>query len=620
GGGSRGPAPAARPESQAVAVQEAEAPPASLSGKIIIPEVISVRDLAAAMGTNPIEIIRTMMSYGTMASINELVDFDTAAIVASEFNLELERETVAEPVAEPGAEAPKTLRERLLEMEDDPTLLRPRPPVVTVLGHVDHGKTTLLDAIRNTNVVAGESGGITQHIGAYQVAMEGGRITFLDTPGHAAFTAMRARGAQATDIAILVVAADDGVMPQTREAIAHVRAARVPIVVALNKVDRANANPDRVRQQLADLGLQPEIWGGDTPVVEVSAKQRLNIDELLANVLITAEMMQLQANPTGPAVGTVIEANQDKRLGNVATLLVQKGTLQAGDAMVLGKTWGRIRAMFDYQGKPLKEAPPATPVRVTGLQGVPDAGDIFQVVENDRIARQISAERSQKEVTAQPAPRLSLDDLFAQIQSGAVKELNLIIKADVQGSLEPVVNSLRDLDTKEVSVRILHQDVGAVTESDVMLATASHALVLGFNTGVDPIARRQAEQQGVSIQVYDVIYNLVDDVAKALKGILDPIFEERVLGEAEVRAIFRVRGHARVLGCQVRTGDIRRDAIALVLRNHKEIFRGKINSLKRFQEDVTEVRAGFECGIGIDGFNDPMEGDVVRALERVRVR
>ena len=573
------------------------------------------------MGTNPIEIIKTLMTYGTMANINELIDFDTASIVGEELGIEVVRETIAEPETEPGSEGPKTLRERLIEMEDDPSKLIVRPPVVTVLGHVDHGKTTLLDAIRNTNVVAGESGGITQHIGAYQVEIDGRKITFLDTPGHAAFTAMRARGAQATDITILVVAADDGVMPQTREAIAHARAARVPIIVALNKVDKANANPDRVRQQLADMGLQPEEWGGETTVVPVSAKQRMNIDELLENVLVLADVMDLKANPEGVAVGTVIEANQDRHLGNVATILVQKGTLHLGDAVVVGEEWGRVRTMFDDQGNTVEQASPSVPVLVAGLQGVPAAGDIFQVVESDRLARQIAGDRQEKSrETTQERKVLSLDDLYAQIQSGAIKDLNLIIKADVQGSLEPIVNSLNELSTDEVKIRILHQDVGAITESDVTLAAASNALVLGFQTHADAAARREAEQSGVEIKLYEVIYNLVDDVSKALTGMLEPIFEERPLGKAEVRAIFRIRGQGKVLGCVVVDGEIRRDAPVRVLRHTKEVYRGRIDSLKRYQENVASIRAGYECGIGIDGFDDPAEGDVVEAFERVRVR
>jgi len=573
------------------------------------------------MGTNPIEIIKTLMSYGTMANINELVDFDTAAIVGEEFGIEVVPETIVEVQAEPGVEGPKTLRERLLEMEEDPSKLKPRPPVVTVLGHVDHGKTTLLDAIRHTNVVAGESGGITQHIAAYQVEVDGRKITFLDTPGHAAFSAMRARGAQATDIAILVVAADDGVMPQTREAIAHARAARVPIVVALNKIDKENANPDRVKQQLADMGLQPEDWGGDTTVVPISAKKNINIEELLDNVLLVADVLDLKANPEGPAIGTVIEAHQDRHLGNVATVLVQKGALHPGDAVVVGQEWGRVRAMFDDQSRPVKEALPSTPVLVTGLQGVPAAGDILQVVESDRIARQISAERKEKARQAkQKVTTFSLEDLYSQIKEGAVKELNLIVKADVQGSLEAIVSSLNDLSSDEVKIRILHQDVGTISESDVMLAAASRALILGFQVKPDAVARRQAEQHGVEIKTYDVIYDLVDDVSKALVGMLEPVYESREIGRAEVRAIFRIKGRGKVLGCMVLEGEVRRDAEAAVLRNGKEIHKGKISSLKRYQEDVSEVRAGYECGMTVEGFDRPREGDIVVAYEQVRVR
>jgi translation initiation factor IF-2 len=590
--------------------------------KVEIPEVISVRDLAETMGTTPIEIIKTLMSYGTMATINELVDFDTASIIGEELGIKVAQETISEPEIEPGAEGPKTLRERLIDLEDDPSKLKPRPPVVTVLGHVDHGKTTLLDAIRDTDVVAGESGGITQHIAAYQVEVDGRKITFLDTPGHAAFTAMRARGAQATDIAIMVIAADDGVMPQTREAIAHARAARVPILVALNKIDKDNANPDHVKQQLADLGLQPEEWGGDTVVVPISAKKRVNIDELLENVLLIADVMELKANPDGEAIGTVIEANQDRHLGNVATVLVQKGTLKTGDSLVIGQVWGRVRAEFDDQGKSVTKATPSMPVLVTGLQGIPDAGDIFQVVDNDRQARQIARERAQKNQAAkeQPARSLSLDDLYAQIQSGDIKELNLIIKADVQGSLEPIVNSLEDLSDEEVKIRILHKDVGTITESDVMLAAASRALILGFSTRVDPIAQRQASRLGVKIELYTVIYQLVDDVAKALTGMLEPIYENRLIGKAEVRAVFKIKGRGKILGCLVVDGTNRRDAPAKVFRNTAEIYTGRVSSLRRYQEDVPEVRMGYECGIGIEGFANPREGDIIEAYEQVRIR
>jgi translation initiation factor IF-2 len=590
--------------------------------KIEIPEIIAVRDLAKIMGTTPIEIIKILMSYGAMATINEIIDFDTATIIGEELGIEVSQETIVEPEIEPGAEGPRTLRERLIALEDDPSKLVARPPVVTVLGHVDHGKTTLLDAIRDTDVVSGESGGITQHIAAYQVNVGDRKITFLDTPGHAAFTAMRARGAQATDIAIMVIAADDGVMPQTREAIAHARAARVPILIALNKIDKDNANPDRVKQQLSDLGLQPEDWGGETVVVPISAKGRINIDELLDNVLLIADVMDLKANPEGEAIGTVIEANQDRHLGNVATVLVQKGTLKTSDSLVIGQVWGRVRAAFDDQGKSVSEATPSMPVLVTGLQGLPNAGDIFQVVDNDKLARQIAYKREIKNQIAkeQPATSLSLEDLFSQIQSGNVKELNLIIKADVQGSLEPIVNSLEELGDEEVKIRILHQDVGNITESDIMLASASRALILGFNTRIDPIAQRQADRLAIDIELYTVIYQLVDDVSKALTGMLEPIYENRLIGKAEVRAVFRIKGRGRILGCLVQDGTVRRDAPAKVFRNSAERYAGRISSLKRYQEDVTEVRMGYECGIGIEGFNDPKEGDIIEVYERIRTR
>ena len=609
-------------ETQSAPAKPRPQPEKPKSSKIEIPEVISVRDLAEALGTTPIEIIKILMGYGTMATINEIIDFDTAAIVAEELGREIERETILEEELEESESGPKTLRELLLEMEEDPSKLKPRPPVVTVLGHVDHGKTTLLDAIRNTRVAERESGGITQHIAAYQIEVDGRKITFLDTPGHAAFTAMRARGAQVTDIVILVVAADDGVMPQTQEAIDHARAAHVPIVVALNKIDKENANPERVMQQLSDLGLQPEEWGGDTIVVPISAKQRINIDTLLENVLLVADVMDLKANPEGEAIGTVIEANQDRRLGNVATVLVQKGTLQKGNPLVVGKEWGRVRAMFDDLGRQLTEATPSMPVLITGLQGLPEAGDIFQVVESDRVARQISTERKEKSRSQemQQPKTVSLEDLYAQIQGGNIKDLNLIVKVDVQGSLDPIVNSLEDLSSDEVQIRILRKAVGNITESDVMLAAASRALIIGFNVNVDPVAKRLAEQQGVDIRTYSVIYHIVDDVSKALQGLLEPIYEDRELGRAEVRAIFRIRGKGKVLGCLVTDGVIRRNAEAVVLRNGEEHHRGVISSLKRFQEDVQEVRMGYECGLAVEGFNDPKEGDIVVAIEKVRVR
>ncbi len=609
----------------AVATPEAPTQPSQPetpeSSVIEVPEVISVRDLARKLDTTPIEIIKILMSYGTMATINEIIDFDTATIVAEELGKEIQRETIVEEELEESETGPKTLRERLLEMED-PSKLKPRPPVVTVLGHVDHGKTTLLDAIRNTQVAEREAGGITQHIAAYQIELDGRKITFLDTPGHAAFTAMRARGAQVTDIVILVVAADDGVMPQTEEAIDHARAAHVPIIVALNKIDKPNANPERVMQQLSDRGLQPEEWGGDTIVVPISAKQRINIDGLLENVLLVADVMDLKANPEGPAIGTVIEALQDRRLGNTATVLVQKGTLKKGDPIVVGQEWGRIRAMFDDRGKQIDEAKPSMPVLITGLQGLPQAGDIFQVVESDRLARQISAERKEKARAEeqQQTKALTLEDFYAQMQSGAVKDLNLIVKVDVQGSLEPIVKSLEDLSSEDVGIRILRKAVGNITESDVMLAAASRALIIGFNVKVDPVAKRQADQQGVDIRLYNVIYHIVEDISKALQGMLEPIYEERELGRAEVRAVFRVRGRGKVMGCLVTDGVIRRNADAIILRNGEEIHRGVIVSLKRYQEDVPEVRAGYECGVAVENFTDPKEGDIIVATEQVRVR
>jgi translation initiation factor IF-2 len=551
------------------------------------------------------------------------IDYDTAEIVASELGFE------TRPIQ---AEAPEeveledqgfgTLWQELEETEPAESL-KARPPVVTILGHVDHGKTTLLDAIRETNVVDGESGGITQHVGAYQVEKDGRKITFVDTPGHEAFTAMRARGAQVTDLAVLVVAADDGVMPQTREAVDHARAAGVPIMVAMNKMDRTAARPERVKQQLSDMDLTVEDWGGEVICVPVSAKFGQGIDDLLENILLLTDVADLKSNPERPAVGTVIEGELDRHLGPVATLLVQGGTLHVSDALLIGCISGRVRAMQDHRGAPVREAPPSMPVLVTGLSDVPKAGDIFEVVDSERQARAIAAERADAERLAAIRPTrakmLSLDEIFSQFQAGKVVELNLILKADVQGSLEPIVNSLETLGTDEHQVRILHSGTGNITESDVMLASASRAIIIGFHVSVDEAARRLAVQDGVDIQIYMIIYNLVDDIDKALKGMLAPVYEKVVMGHAEVRAVFRIRRRGNVAGCYLTDGEATRDAWVRVLRNGEELFDGRLDSLKRFQEDVTEVRAGFECGIGLAGFDGFREGDVLEFYKEERV-
>jgi translation initiation factor IF-2 len=590
--------------------------------EISIPDHVTVRDLAEKMRRSPIEIIKALMNYGIMVPITQSIDFDTAAVVGEDFGIAVKPEAVPEPeVEEKKEEAPRTLRQRIMAAES-PDKLVIRPPIVTVLGHVDHGKTTLLDAIRETRVVDGEAGGITQHIGAYQVERQGRKITFLDTPGHEAFTAMRARGAMVTDIAVLVVAADDGVMPQTKEAIAHARAAQVPIVVALNKMDRPNANPDRVKQELADNGLLIEEYGGDVMCVPVSARLRKGIEDLLESILLVADIDPLKANPNGNCIGTVIESRLDRTRGPMATLLVQNGTLRIGDSIVSGETCGKIRAMYDDKGRTIAEALPATPVVILGLSEVPTAGDIFSVEADERTARAIAAERqAQKRAqTAAAAPRaMSLDTIFAQAQAGQARELNLILKTDVQGSIEPIVSSLTKLGDEKLRVKILHQAPGNITESDVMLAVASNAIILGFSVSVDPAAQHMADAEGVDIRIYNIIYNLVEDVQKALTGLLEPVYQEVVIGHAEVRAVFRISKVGKVAGCYITDGEITRNAMTRVKRNGEVIHEDRISSLKRFQEDVTEVKTGFECGINLSNFNDFEVGDVIEAYKKERV-
>ncbi len=605
----------------AVATAESPDGPPAPGSEIELPPHITVRELGDLIGRSPIDVIKALMNLGVMAHINQTLDYDTAAIVLEEMGYKVREEKPAvleEEAKEEEEEAPvKTLRQRILEVEDEGKL-QPRPPVVAVLGHVDHGKTTLLDAIRETNVVAREAGGITQHIGAYQVTLpDGRRITFLDTPGHEAFTSLRARGAQVTDVAILVVAADDGVMPQTIEAINHIRAAQVPMVVAINKIDKPGANPERVKSQLAELGIVVEDYGGDIMAVPISAKQRIGIEDLLEAVLLVAEDIGVRANPEGQCVGTVIESKLDRFRGPMATLLVQNGTLRVGDVIVIDEMWGRVRAMFDDQGRPIQEAPPATPVQILGLPEVPPAGSIFQVVANEQIARAITEERAEaKRREEEQRQRLTLEQMFAKIQKGEIKTLNLIVKTDVQGSLEAIISSLNKLNeqVEEVELEILHQGVGNVNESDVMLAATSHAVVLGFNVKVDAAAERLAEQEGVDIRLYNVIYTLLEDVEKAMRGLLEPERREVVLGQAEVRAIFRVR-QGRVAGCYVLSGVIRRNARARLRRGDKVIYEGRLASLRRYQEDVTEVRQGYECGIRLDGFDDFQEGDIIEAYQ-----
>ena len=575
--------------------------------KIELPANIVIRDLAQIIEQSPIDVIKKLMSNGVMASINQAVDFDTAAIVVAEYGFDAVPEVFEEEVKEDVGEI--QLWRQLIADEDESKLVG-RAPVVTILGHVDHGKTTLLDAIRETNVAAGEAGGITQHISAYQVEMKGRTISFLDTPGHAAFTAMRARGAQGADIVILVVAADDGVMPQTKEAIAHAKAARVPIVVALNKIDKANANPDRVKQQLAEQELVPDDWGGSTMVIPVSAKQKEGIDDLLEAILLVADNTDIRANPQGKVIGTVIEAEVDKTKGTVATLLVQNGTLQAGDIVVAGTAYGRLRAMFDFRGRPIKKAGPSTPVGVMGLNDVPSAGDLFRIVSSDKEARDIVSQRQEEQKQrSQSRKKASLEDLFAAYEAGEAKELSLIIKADVQGSLEPIMSEVEKLGKGEIGVNVLYAETGNIGENDVMLASASQAIVIGFNVQADVPARRLAEKEGISIRLYDIIYRLTEDIEKALKGMLEPVMEEKVIGRAEVLAVFPISKVGKIAGCRVRDGELRRNAKVRLFRGDDLVFEGEMASLKHEKDDVREVRTGFECGVGLKNFHNIEVGD-----------
>jgi len=587
---------------------------------IELPATLTVRELADEINSSPIEVIKTLMANGVMANINQQIDFDTAAIVAAEMGYEVTLETPEETTEEESGQIP--LWRRVIA-EEDPGQLLPRSPVVTILGHVDHGKTTLLDAIRHTNVVGGEAGGITQHIGAYQVEHQGRTITFLDTPGHAAFTAMRARGAQGADIVVLVVAADDGVMPQTREAISHAKAAKVPIIVALNKMDRSNADPDRVKQQLAEVGLVPDEWDGDTIIVPMSAKRNEGLEDLLEAILLVADSLEILANPNGRVFGTVIEAEVDRARGVLATLLVQNGTLRVGGILVVGKAHGRIRAMFNHLGRRVEDAGPATPVAAMGLNDVPQAGDAFRLAESDKEARTIVAERIQEQEKTESRRKkaITLEQLFDQVQAGEVRELRMIVKADVQGSLEPIVSSLEDMDMGAISVNILHAETGNISENDVMLAAASNAIVVGFNVEADSAAQRLAEAEGISIRLYNIIYRLTEDIEKALKGMLEPEIRENVLGHAEVRAIFHISRVGNIAGCRVIDGEVRRNARIRVLRDGNVVFEGELASLKHHQDDVREVRQGFECGLSIKGFNDFEEGDLLESyvLEKVQV-
>lgn len=576
--------------------------------KIELPASIVIRDLAQKIEKSPIDLIKKLMSNGVMATINQAVDFDTAAIVVAEYGFEAVPEVVEEVVVETG-EVP--LWRQMIAGEDEARLTN-RPPVITILGHVDHGKTSLLDVIRQTDVAAGEAGGITQHIGAYQVEHKGRTITFLDTPGHAAFTQMRARGAQGADIVVLVVAADDGVMPQTREAIAHAKAARVPIIVALNKIDKANANPEHVKQQLAEQELVPDEWGGNTMVIPVSAKQKQGIEDLLEAVLLVADNTSIKANTNGKVIGTVIEAELDKSKGVMATLLIQNGTLESGDIVVAGTAHGRLRALSDYRGKPVKKAGPSTPVAVMGLSDVPSAGDLFEVVGSEKEARLMVAERlALAKSQAQAKKKVSLEDLFSSVQAGEAKELNLIVKADVQGSLDPIVSELNKLGEGEIGIKVLYAETGNIGDNDVMLASASNAIMIGFNVQVDVSARRMAEKEGVDIRLYEIIYRMTEDIEKALSGMLEPETKEQIIGRAQVLAVFSASKFGKVAGCRVTEGELRRNAKVRLYRGTDIVYEGDMGSLRHEKDDVKEVRQGYECGVGFKSFNDIQVGDQI---------
>jgi len=572
---------------------------------VVIGESITVQELALKIHKSPAELIKKLMQLGVMATINQEIDSDTASLLAVEFGYEVE------------VKLPVDLEALLMqEPEEDAEQLNPRPCIVTVMGHVDHGKTSLLDAIRQTNVTATEAGGITQHIGAYQVEHGGKKITFVDTPGHEAFTAMRARGAQVTDIAILVVAAEDGVMPQTIEAINHAKEAEVPIIVAINKMDKPGANPDRVKQELTEQGLIAEEWGGDTICVNVSAVKREGLKDLLEMILLVAEMKELKANPERPARGTVIEAELDKGRGPVATVLVQNGTLKIGDNIIAGSAIGRVRAMIDDKGRRVKKAGPSMPVEVLGFSETPMAGDVFIVVQDEKLARSIVSRRQikKREEELKTTTRVSLDDLFKRIQEGQIKELGIIVKADVQGSVEALRQALERLNTGEVKVNIIHGGVGAISETDIMLASASNAIILGFNVRPDVNARKAAENEKVDVRLYRVIYEAIEDVKAAMSGLLEPEYKEVALGRAEIRKIFRASKIGTIAGCYVMEGKIERDAGVRLVRDGIVIHEGKLNSLKRFKDDVKEVLQGYECGLAFEKFNEMQEGDVVEAF------
>jgi translation initiation factor IF-2 len=617
--GRRGPRKPQRRENGAVATAVQVADPRE-RGAIELPATITVKDLAALLDVNPADVIRELIKSGIFASINQLIDRDTASLVASELGYEVAEPSAAGALA--GAEhtngeapTPEAAKEVLFDA-DDPRDLVPRAPIVTVMGHVDHGKTSLLDAIRTTEVASGERGGITQHIGASEVVKGDRRVVFLDTPGHEAFTAMRARGARVTDIAVVVVAADDGVMPQTLEAIDHARAAKVPIIIALNKIDKADANPDRVKTELSEANVIVEDYGGDVPLVPVSARTKVGIDDLLDMVLLVADLQELTANPKRAAVGTIVEAELDKGRGPVATALVQTGTLKVGDTIVVGSTYGKVRALENDKGKRVQKAGPSTAVVVLGLAEVPEAGDILRVVADEKQARTMVEERKAALAArgGDQQGRATLEDLYRQIQTGQTKELRIILKADVSGSLGAIEHALEQLSTDEVRINILHEGAGDITDNDILLASASNAIVVGFNTKLADTARRTAEAEGVDVRNYDIIYKLTDDIQAALNGLLEPEQVEVIEGRAEVRQIFRVGKSTVIAGCFVTDGRILRGAGARVWRGGKVIATDRIDSLRRFRDDVREVQQNFECGIGLANFHDEAEGDIIEAF------
>ena len=573
---------------------------------------MSVGELAEKLNRNASEIIKLLFMMGTMVTINSTLDEENIELVCMEFNVECHKEVIIEE---------EDLEEQINAMEEDPSKLKPRPPVITIMGHVDHGKTTLLDTIRKTHVTEGEFGGITQHIGAYQVSVKGRKVTFLDTPGHEAFTAMRARGAQVTDIVVIVVAADDGVMPQTKEAIDHAKAAGVPIVVAVNKMDKPGINPDRIKSEMADNGVMPEEWGGDTIFVPISAKFGDGVDDLLETLLLVADMAELKANPDHLATGTVIEAKLDKGRGPVSTLLVQTGTLRTGDALVVGTAYGRVRKMVDDRGREIKKALPSTPVEIIGLNDVPIAGDVFKAFDDDKKARHVAEARLQKRVEKErnSTSAMSLDDLARQIEQGDVQDINIIIKADVQGSAEAVKASMERLDVQGVRVNVIRSTAGQITESDIMLASASNAIIYGFNVRPNAMVRKKAEEEGIEIRLHNIIYKALEEMELAMKGMLAPVYEEVVIGQAEVRQTYKVSKVGTIAGCMVTDGVVKRDSKVRLIREGGVIYTGKLGSLRRFENDVKEVQNGFECGMTIANFNDIKVGDIIELFEDQQV-